>query len=232
MDENGKIDKQNPVFMTIDVEEYYHILGVKGTLPIHEWDSLESRVELGMQKCFDLLERMNTRATLFFLGYIAAKHPRLVRRAVDLGHEIASHGMYHQEIDHLSKSAFYRDASDSRKLLEDISGREVRGWRSPGFSSNMSTPWFFDVLVETGYKYDSSIMPMKKSIQGVNHLMRDPRFIHVQSGKIFEYPISVVEFGFLRVCMFGGGYLRLFPQFLISLMKDRVLDKQIGRAHV
>lgn len=210
-------------FFTIDVEDYYHILGVSGLPPIGEWDKIDSRVEIGMNRYFELLERKNIRATLFFLGYIASRNPQLVRRAIELGHEIASHGMYHQEIRGRDHKAFHDDATNSKKLLEDICGKDVKGWRSPGFSIGWSTPWFFDTLIEAGYKYDSSIMPIRRSHKGLVENSLKPGFVNTGSGKIFEFPISVVEIGKLRISMFGGGYLRFFPYSLISIMKDRVL---------
>lgn len=224
MDSPKSSNHKYPGFLTIDVEDYYHILGVSGTPPVQHWDKLNSRVELGMQKYFELLEQKNIKATLFFLGYIASKHPQLVRKAVELGHEIASHGMYHQQIGILGQKAFYRDALDSRKLLEDISGKQLRGWRSPGFSIGKDTPWFFDTLSEAGYSYDSSITPYNKSHRMLCGGSLRPEFISTQSGKILEFPITVIKIGQLRLSMFGGGYLRFFPYWLISLMKERVLS--------
>ncbi len=211
--------------MTVDVEEYYHIIGVKGTPPVTAWDSLPARVEIGLNRYFELLAAKEIKATLFFLGYIARKNPGLVRRAREYGHEIASHGMFHREVSMMSSSEFHKDALESRLLLEDISGEAVKGWRSPGFLIPGSTHWFFEKLLEAGYKYDSSVLPLKKSSMGIIGGSFAPCFINCAGGKIYEFPITVVKVLGMNVSMFGGGYLRFFPLKVIARMKDKVLAR-------
>lgn len=217
---------RHPVFYTVDVEDYYHILGVKGTPPVTQWDSLPARVERGLARHFDLLAEHGARATLFFLGYIAKRFPHLVRKAVELGHEVASHGFYHQEVRDMQRSVFEADAADSRKLLEDLSGKEVRGWRSAGFTMGEGTPWFFSSLLEAGYAYDSSIVQNRPQHDTLFRGENRPTFLTTESGRICEFPITMAEFGSLKINMFGGGYLRFFPAWLLGRAASRELTRK------
>lgn len=216
---------RHPAFFTIDVEDYYHILGVSGTPPISEWDGIAPRVEIGLNRLFQLLSEHKVQATLFFLGYIARRFPGLVSKAADLGHEIASHGFFHQEVRNLSAEQFLNDARDSRLLLEDICGHPVRGWRSAGFSVSKSTPWFFDQLLEAGYSYDSSLVPNRG--QHREYLEGDdkPGFMVTTSGRIYEFPISMADYGKFSLNMFGGGYLRFYPRPILKKEASRLLEQ-------
>lgn len=209
--------------MTIDVEDYYHIIGVRGTPPVSDWDSLPARVEIGLNRYFKLLAAKDNKATLFCLGYIARKQPGLERRAKEYVHEIASHGMFHRDISKMSSDEFYKDALESRLLLEDISGESVKVRRSPGFFIHGSTHWFFERLLEAGYKYDSSVLPIGNSSAGIIGGSYAPGFINCAKGRIFEFPITVVKVMGINVSMFGGGFLRFFPLGVIDRMKDKVL---------
>lgn len=223
---NGKEKALHPGFFTIDVEDYYHIIGVSGTPNIDEWDSIQPRVSYGFAKLLELLESRQVKATFFFLGYIAKRFPELVKEAHARGHEIASHGMYHQEVRYQTAADFLEDARESRLLLEDISGTEVLGWRSAGFSVNQDTPWFFEQLLEAGYKYDSSIVPNRTGHKRLFAADAAPAFICTGSGKIYEFPIGVADLGPLQVGMFGGGYLRFFPKQAIGKMAFRTLQSR------
>lgn len=226
MDKHSKDIERQPGFFTIDVEDYYHIIGVSGTPPVKSWDNIPSRVDKGLRALFELLDRHQTKATLFFLGYVARRHPELVREALSLGHELASHGMYHREVRLQEQDEFYLDATESKKLLEDIGGVEVIGWRSAGFSINRSTPWFFEKLIEAGYKYDSSIVPNRMSHNSLLNAEPAPFPIHTDNGKILEFPIGVADLPGSKISMFGGGYLRFFPKGLIKQMAEATLAKR------
>ena len=210
---------RNSIF-TIDVEEYFHTHGISGAPPVSEWDSLPGRVETNLHKFFDLLSLHNVKATCFFLGYIAKKYPNLVKEAHGLGHEIASHGMYHQLIYDMKESDFLQDALSSRQLLEDISGTKVLGFRSPCFSATDKNPWLFDKLVEAGYEYDSSMFPASRDVGGIKSNKTDPHWINTKYGKLYEFPISIKRIMGKNICFFGGGYLRLFPRAVIIKMDE------------
>jgi polysaccharide deacetylase family protein (PEP-CTERM system associated) len=211
-----------PSLFTIDVEDYYHFFENRGAPPLSEWDSLPARVENNFRKLLEMLAKREIKATCFFLGYIAKRFPNLVKDASNLGHDIASHGMYHKLIFSMSSQEFYQDALDSRNLLENISGNSVEGFRSPSFSLNVNTPWFFEKLSEAGYIFDSSLFPVRRENGGLVCSKFEPHWIQTESGKICEFPISVAPFMGKQICFFGGGYLRLFPLSLIKSMGKRV----------
>ncbi len=215
----------SPTFLTIDVEEYFHLFVINGTPPMSEWDSYPGRVEANMKKILDLLDNHNIKATCFFLGYIAKKYPQLVQETHNRGHEIASHGMYHQLIYDMTPEQFLNDLSDSKHLLQDIISEEVIGYRSPSFSVSEKNPWLFDQLASAGFKYDSSVFPAKRLDGGLTTKEVYPHWIKTKKGALYEFPISVVSILGKNICLFGGGYLRLFPKFLILNMSDRLRKK-------
>lgn len=212
-------------FFTVDMEDYYNVFGRSGMPEQSTWDSLEPRIDVGMMKLFDLFERKQIKATLFFLGYIARRHPYLVKEAIARGHEVASHGMYHRKVKLLNEREFVEDAKLTKDILEDMSGQPVIGWRCPGFFDAGYTPWFFERLIELGYQYDSSIILSRKGHKDYLQGDGNPGYICTPNGKLYEFPISVADFGIKKVNMFGGGYLRFFPTPLISLMKSRVVKE-------
>ncbi len=218
-------DRQ-PGFFTVDVEDYYHIIGVTGAPQADTWDCIPARVEVGLDRLFEMMERHRVRGTLFFLGYIARRFPKLVRRALDLGHEVASHGLYHQKVRGMSAASFFSEAQDSRFLLEDIGGKEVIGWRSAGFLMDHTMPWYFDILVEAGYRYDSSMIPNRLGHQRMMPGDISMGTISKLTGDIYEFPLSVVKIAGIRAGLFGGVYLRFCPGNLLGRMADRVLQKQ------
>ena len=224
MNKDSKITK--PGFFTIDVEDYYHIISVRGTPEISDWDKFPSRVEYGLNRLFELLDRHNVKASLFFLAYIAQKYPHLVLRAQALGHEICSHGMYHQEVSRQSQKDFFEDAHKSRLILEDISGEAVIGYRSAGFSIDNRNPWFFDTLLQAGYLYDSSIVPNRLHHRLIPGVQLYPSKIQTASGSICEFPIGIAELAGARLNMFGGGYLRFFPKALLCHMAKQSILKR------
>jgi polysaccharide deacetylase family protein (PEP-CTERM system associated) len=136
---------------SIDVEDWFNLSGTGMEPPPLEWDRLESRVERNFRGLLDLLAESGSTATCFFIGYFGRRFPHLVREAVDAGHEIASHSYYHGLVYQMSPDEFCEDALSSRKLLEDISGHPVRGYRAPAFSVTERTPWFFEKLAEAGW---------------------------------------------------------------------------------
>lgn len=216
-------DESRCIF-SIDVEDWFHILDIPATPPIDTWVTLESRVERNLQRLLEILSEYDVRATCFFLGWVAERFPQLVRETAQAHHEIASHGYAHELVFRMSPEAFLSDASRSKRLIEDVSGLPVRGFRATGFSVTGDNPWFFENLVEAGYRYDSSIFPAHRGHGGFRTDVLAPHAIPVQSQHIVEFPISVVRFGPLRACLFGGGYLRLFPYAVIRRAVRAVLN--------
>ena len=208
---------------SVDVEDWFHILDVPSAPPISEWDFLPSRVERNFCQLLDVFSQKNARVTCFFLGWVAQRSPHLVREAARRGHEIASHGYEHRLVYHMSPRDFREDALRSRELLENICGRAVRGYRSPGFSVTEETPWFFEELAGAGYHYDASVFPASRAHGGMPEAPRTPHILQNESFCLVEFPMTVVDFAGRPLCLFGGGYLRVFPYSFIARMARKVI---------
>lgn len=208
--------------LSIDVEDWFHILDVPSTPTLLQWDFLPSRVEKNFMRLLDVLSLRNVRSTCFFLGWVAEKFPYLVREASRRGHEIASHGYSHELVYKMEPGQFYEDALHAKRVIEDIHGGPVAGYRASGFSVTKDTPWFFDKLIEAGYSYDSSIFPGVRGHGGLRTGIYSP--YRIKTGSAFvEFPVSVQPVVGKPICFFGGGYLRLFPYSMIRAMAGRVL---------
>ena len=207
---------------SVDVEDWFHILDVPSAPAISEWSRLPSRVEKNFSRLLDIFSECGVQVTCFFLAWVGERFPHLVREAAARGHEVASHGYGHRLVYEQDRDDFYDDVRRARLLLEDIAGVPVIGYRAPGFSTTEETPWFFDALAEAGYQYDSSVFPAPRGHGGMPEGRRDPH--RVGNGKgILELPVTVADLIGKPMCFFGGGYLRLFPYWLIRKMARRVL---------
>jgi polysaccharide deacetylase family protein (PEP-CTERM system associated) len=212
-----------PSILTVDVEDWFHILDIASAPPIETWDTLPSRVERNFRRLLDLFDEYQARASCFFLGWVGERFPQLVREAAQRGHEIASHGYAHKLVYQMTRAEFYADALRARKILEDAAGVPVVGYRSPGFSATEQTGWFAEAVAEAGYRYDSSFFPAARAHGGMPVCRRDPFRIEGPGPGLVEFPISVANLFGKPMCFFGGGYLRLFPYPLIRRMARRVL---------
>jgi polysaccharide deacetylase family protein (PEP-CTERM system associated) len=208
---------------SIDVEDWFHILDLPSTPDVTEWDSLPSRVEQNFLRLLDIFEQRGVRVTCFFLGWVAKRFPHLVKEAAKRGHEIGSHGYAHSLVYRMSAAAFYQDAVSAKKILEDVTGEAVWGYRAAGFSLTHETEWFFDKLIEAEYIYDSSVFPAEHGHGAMEDGNRAPYWIESVSGRLVEFPVSVAEVFGKPFCFFGGGHLRLFPYPVIRTMTRRVL---------
>lgn len=207
---------------TVDVEDWYHILDVPSAPPMDAWQDLPGCVEKNFLRLLDIFDESSSKVTCFFLGWIADRYPQLVREAVQRGHEIASHGFAHRLVFQMTPEEFRKDALVSRRLLEDLSGAAVRGYRAAGFSTTEAAPWFFDELIAAGYAYDSSIFPARRGHGGWDASPMGPYTTVANAGEIAEFPISLASVLGKRMCFSGGGYLRLFPYRVISQMAARI----------
>lgn len=207
--------------LSVDVEDWFHILDLPTAPDFGDWERMPSRVERNFRRLLDLFCEAGAHGTCFFLGWVAERYPHLVREAASAGHEIASHGYAHRLIYSMSRQEFRQDALRSKSLLEDISGQVVQGFRAPGFSVTPGVPWFFDELQNTGYRYDSSIFPARRQHGG---WVGAARVAQVVPGTgLVEFPVTVVQFGGRPWCLFGGGYLRAFPAWLVARGAEKVL---------
>jgi polysaccharide deacetylase family protein (PEP-CTERM system associated) len=215
-------DSPTSIF-SVDVEDWFHILDIPGGPQLPDWDGLPSFVERNFTRLLDLFSEKKVTVTCFFLGWVGERFPHLVREAAARGHEIASHGYAHRLVYELTQDEFYQDALRSRKLLEDIAGAPVLGYRSAGFSVTDRTQWFFETLMDAGYQYDSSVFPTPRGHGGMRTHLRAPHRIKCNSKSLLEFPISLTDLLGKPLCFFGGGYLRLYPYWLVRRMSRKVM---------
>ena len=197
--------------MSIDVEDYFHVSVFDGVVPRTTWDSLESRVVSNTLRLLDIFDEFHVRSTFFVLGWVAERHPDLVRDISRRGHEVASHGYAHRLIYDQTPAAFRHDVRRAKRLLEDACGRPVLGYRAPSYSITSRSLWALDILLEEGYGYDASIFPIRHDRYGIPVSGRKPYLIQRQGGVLAEVPGSTTRIGPLNLPVAGGGYFRLLP---------------------
>lgn len=206
-----------PFALSVDVEEHYQVQAFVRYVPRDTWPRHASRVERNTRLLLDLFDETGATATFFTLGCVARDHPGLVREIAARGHELASHGMDHRMLTELTPATFRAQASESRKLLEDLSGQPVRGFRAPSYSVGRTTLWAIDVLAEAGYEYDSSIYPIRRRRYGFPEGPTFPAPVSGPGGATLpEYPLPTLAFGPVLMPVLAGAYLRLFPSWLSS----------------
>jgi polysaccharide deacetylase family protein (PEP-CTERM system associated) len=199
--------------MSVDVEEWFHIpAGLDNILTINEWDAAPQRVQYVLPRMLDLFDNNRVTATFFFLGWVAEKHPALVKETLRRGHEVATHGYAHKLIYNQTSDEFNEDIYKANSILENLTGKKVVGYRAPGFSIMPETEWAFDILAENGIKYDSSIFPGKRFLGHYDKFNKEPTIVVTENKEIIEFPQTVVDFGIFRLSCFGGGYFRLFSK--------------------
>ena len=206
--------------MSVDVEDYFQVSAFENHIPRKDWDSLQCRVEHNVNRILDIFASKNVHATFFTLGWVAKRYPELVKRIVNEGHELASHGYSHKRVMQQSPQEFREDIIQAKSLLEDISGIEVKGYRAPSYSIGRKNMWALDLLYETGHRYSSSIYPIKHDLYGIPDA---PRFAHYYcDGKLLEIPITTIEFWGKKIPCGGGGFFRLYPYALSRWAINRV----------
>lgn len=197
---------------TVDVEDYFQVEGFANAIDRDSWDGFSTRVGESTSRLLDLLARRGVRATFFVLGWVARKHPEIVRRIAASGHEVASHGMSHRLVYTQTPEEFRRETRDAKALLEDQSQNPVEGYRAATYSITRRSLWALDVLCEEGFRYDSSIFPMRHDRYGIPDAEHRPHVLTTPGGgRLVEFPISVLHYWGAKVPVAGGGYFRLFP---------------------
>jgi polysaccharide deacetylase family protein (PEP-CTERM system associated) len=210
---------------SVDVEDWFHILDLPSTPDVACWDGLPSRVERNFLRLLELFGERQVRITCFFLGWIAARFPHLVRTAREFGHEIASHGYAHRLVFKMTPREFLEDAVRAKGTIEDAAKSEVVGYRASGFSVTRETPWFFEHLAHAGYYYDSSVFPARRGHGGLAGAEWAPHCVETPAGNLVEFPITLTRIVNVPICLFGGGYLRLAPWPLIRHGAANVLGE-------
>jgi polysaccharide deacetylase family protein (PEP-CTERM system associated) len=197
--------------LTIDLEDYYHVSAFKEVMPAGQWNSQYSRIERNTNLLLDLLDEARCKATFFTLGWVAEQHPEVVRHVAQRGHEVACHSLRHRVVYEMTRAEFREDTRQAKQLLEDCSGTPVFGYRAPSFSITQNSLWALEVLAELGFKFDSSIFPVKHPNYGMPKASRDPHRIETPSGSIVEFPMTTLELAGFRSPFGGGAYFRLLP---------------------
>ena len=206
--------------MSVDVEDYFQVQAFAGFVDPADWDSFASRVEANTDRVLAQFAAAGARGTFFTLGWVAERHPALIRRIVAGGHELASHGYGHQPVYCLTAETFRQDLLRARGVLEDAGGVAIRGYRAPTFSMNAETPWAHQVIAETGHAYSSSSFPIHHDLYGDPN---GPRFPwRVPGLDLWELPMSTVRLGGRNLPCSGGGYFRLLPYALFRLGLRRI----------
>jgi peptidoglycan-N-acetylglucosamine deacetylase len=195
--------------MSVDVEDYYQVSAFEQVVGRARWSSYAPRVEHNTHRILDLFDAAGVTATFFVLGWVAERHPELVRRIVASGHELASHGYEHRRARDQTPSLFFDDVTRTKRLLEDIGGVEVKGYRAASFSIDLQTWWTFDGLARAGYRYSSSVNPIRHDHYGQPDAPRHP-FRPIER-EFTEIPISTVDLCGRRWACGGGGFFRLLP---------------------
>ncbi|MBI3772203.1 MAG: DUF3473 domain-containing protein [Gammaproteobacteria bacterium] len=196
--------------MTVDVEDYFQVSAFEPYIKRDEWGSLSCRVDCNTNRILDIFGENKVQATFFVLGWVAERYPQLIRRIVDEGHELASHGYSHVRVTEQTRSEFGDDVARTKKLLEDMGGCSVRGYRAASYSIGEKNLWALEALQEAGHEYSSSIYPIKHDLYG---MPQAPRFQFYPNGEggLIEIPVTTLVVGGRRMPCGGGGYFRLVP---------------------
>ena len=214
--------------LTIDVEDYFQVSALSPHIARSEWERMPCRVERNIDTVLALLAEAGSKATFFTLGWIAERYPHLVRNIVAEGHELASHGYHHRRITDQKHAEFSEDIRTAKALLEDVAGIEVKGYRAPSFSVSKANPWAFDCIAAAGYRYSSSVYPIRHDHYGMPDA---PRFPHQSRDGLLEIPVTTARFLRTNFPAGGGGYFRLMP-YALSRSLIRRVNRIDGRSAV
>jgi polysaccharide deacetylase family protein (PEP-CTERM system associated) len=214
---------------TVDVEDYFQVAALAPAIERASWPQRESRVERNTGVLLDLLAERGIRGTFFVLGWIAERHPLLIKRIAAAGHEIACHGYSHQLIYEQTPDDFREETARSKDMLEQLSGAPVTGYRAASFSITRRSLWALDLLIDLGFKYDSSIFPIRHDRYGIPGADPRPAALTAPSGRtLVEFPMSAASYLGLRIPVSGGGYFRLLPYF-VTRTGLRQINGRFGR---
>ena len=216
--------------MSVDIEDWFQVGAFETVISRADWDGLEHRVETNGHAVLDLFNEMGIKATFFTLAWVAERYPNLMQRIVSEGHEVASHGYDHARVFTLTPDQFREDLEHSRKILEDSTGHSIVGYRAPSFSIDHRTPWAHKILAEQGYRYSSSVAPIKHDHYG---WAGSPRFAWrpVAGSDLIELPVTTVKVGKHVLAAGGGGFFRLLPYVLYD-RAIRKMQKDDGRGAI
>jgi len=196
--------------MTVDVEDYFQVSAFEPYVDKKTWDGLEHRVENNTNRILDSLAEFDTKATFFTLGWVAERYPLLIKKIVSEGHELACHGYEHIRVTEQTPDQFRADINRTKKILEDLGGNEIKGYRAASYSINSENLWAHDILAEEGFIYSSSVYPVKHDLYGIPDA---PRFCYkpIDGSDFLEIPITTLKIGQKNFPCGGGGFFRFYP---------------------
>lgn len=197
--------------MSFDVEEYFQVANLRGHFRREDWERVEPRLDVGMERILQALQRHDAHATFFFLGWIAERHPKWVLRCLEEGHEVASHGYEHLFLQDLGPERLEQDLERTEQALEAAGAPRPVGFRASTFTLTRRTWWAFDTLVRRGYRYDSSVHPIRHPVYGVPGFEPGISRVEVAGGSVVEFPVSTYPLAGRNLPFGGGGYFRLLP---------------------
>ena len=198
--------------LTVDVEDYFHVSAFANAIDRSEWDSLPQRVDGNTHRLLDVFDSAGVKATFFVLGWVADRHPGLVREIHRRGHEVASHGTSHKLIYAQTPQEFRNETLRSKRMLEDLIGSRISGYRAASYSITNRSLWALDVIVETGFEYDSSIVPVRHDLYGIPGAQAKPHRLSTPGGEsLIEFPPTTIRVFGVNIPVGGGGYFRMFP---------------------
>lgn len=207
-------------YLTIDVEDYFQVSAFEAVVTPGEWSGLESRVESNTTLILDLLDKYKVKVTCFIVGWVAERYPQIVKEIVCRGHDIGCHSYLHRKVYDMTPEEFRRDTKKAKEILEEVSGRPVVSYRAPSYSITRESLWALEMLVELGFRVDSSIFPIVHDIYGIPDAPRF-RYTHAEFDLV-EYPISTVRILGRNIPAAGGGYFRLFPYWLTKKLLKKI----------
>jgi len=216
--------------LSVDVEDWFQVGAFETVINRDDWDSLADRVERNCDLILEMFAQADVKATFFTLGWVAQRHPALVRRIAEQGHELASHGWDHARVFRMEREEFARDLDMSRKAIEDAGGVAISGYRAPSFSIDQRTPWAYMILAEQGFTYSSSVAPVAHDHYGWREA---PRFAFrpIPGCELLEIPVTTAMFAGRRLAAGGGGFFRVLP-YAFSRWAIRQVNRRDGRPAV
>lgn len=218
--------------LTIDLEDYFHVSALAGSIPRSEWAHRPCRVERNTTRLLELFAAHDVKATWFVLGWVAERYPHLVRRLADAGHEVACHGYSHRLVYEQSPAEFREETIRAKALLEDQAQQPVSGYRAASYSITRDSLWALDILAEAGFRYDSSIFPVRHDRYGIPGFERWPHMLRTPAGHpLVEFPLTTWRVAGVDVPIAGGGYFRLYP-YALTRAGLRSVNRRDGQAFI
>ena len=199
--------------LTVDVEDWFHVCGVEELIPEASWPHLESRVAINTLKILEVLSQKRVKATFFVLGFVAERHPDLIKKIERAGHEIATHGYAHRRVYTMTPDTFRQDLKKAVSIISEITNQAVKGYRAPEWSIRDDSLWALDILQQEGFEYDSSMAPLP--IIGNQNYAKTPHRLMLDQGHLWEFPPLVATTPLVNLPLGGGWGLRIFPYNLI-----------------